>query len=122
MAVGVVTMHALLFMQLSEGDDSNRIGEIISVDVVKLFCGKAHNAQQLVIACTSRSKKNLAHLIIPPSTTPYASSFFISQPNPSHVVERSPVIGMKWTLMNALSIQIQAISFIVVYIDRFCLA
>jgi hypothetical protein len=50
-------MHALLFMELSEGDDSNRIGEIISVDVVKLLCGKAHNAQQLVIACTSRSKK-----------------------------------------------------------------
>ena len=66
--------------------------------------------------------KNLAHLIIPPSTTPYASSFFISQPNPSHVAERSPVIGMKWTLINALSIQIQAISFIVVNIDRFCLA
>ena len=48
-----------LFMELSEGDDSNRIGEIISGDVVKLLCGKAHNAQQLVIACTSRSKKIL---------------------------------------------------------------
>jgi hypothetical protein len=116
-------MHALLFMELSEGDDSNRIGEIISVDVVKLLCGKAHNAQQLVIACTSRSKQTCS----PNNTTinnalSSASSFFISQPNPSHVVERSPVIGMKWTLMNALSIQIQAISFIVVNIDRFCLA
>ena len=40
LAVDIVTMHALLRMKLSEGDDSNGIGEIISVDVVKLLSGK----------------------------------------------------------------------------------
>jgi hypothetical protein len=33
-------MHALLRIELSEDDDSNRIGEIISADVVKLLSGK----------------------------------------------------------------------------------